>query len=93
MRLTSERVTEFANRKRGEQGPMSGRGLVLRANCSARTVRVIERLRSPPLNHGIARELRKRKPQAILEREIAELEQACRIKVVLTVPPNPGLHL
>ena len=34
--------------------------------------RVIERLRSPPLSHGIARELRKQ--QAILEREIAELE-------------------
>ena len=34
----------------------------------------IERLRSPPLSHGIARELRKQ--QAILEREIAELEQA-----------------
>ena len=33
--------------------------------------RVIERLRSPPLSHGIARELRKQ--QAILEREIAEL--------------------
>ena len=36
--------------------------------------RVIERLRSPPLSQGIARELRKQ--QAILEREIAELEQA-----------------
>ena len=36
--------------------------------------RVIERLRSPPLSHGIARELRKQ--QAILEREIAELERA-----------------
>ena len=36
--------------------------------------RVIERLRSLPLSHGIARELRKE--QAILEREIAELEQA-----------------
>ena len=35
--------------------------------------RVIERLRSPPLSHGIARELRKQ--QAILEREIAELER------------------
>ena len=35
---------------------------------------VIERLRSPPLSHGIAGELRKQ--QAILEREIAELEQA-----------------
>ena len=35
--------------------------------------RVIERPRSPPLSHGIARELRKQ--QAILEREIAELEQ------------------
>jgi hypothetical protein len=33
--------------------------------------RVIERLRSPPLSHGIARELRKQR--AILEREIAEL--------------------
>ena len=37
--------------------------------------RVIERLRSPPLSHGIARELRKQ--QAILEREIAEIEQIC----------------
>jgi hypothetical protein len=36
--------------------------------------RVIERLRSPPLSHGIACELRKQ--QAILEGEIAELEQA-----------------
>ena len=35
--------------------------------------RVIERLRSPPLSHGIARELKKQK--AILEREIAEMEQ------------------
>jgi hypothetical protein len=35
--------------------------------------RVVERLRSPPLSHGIARELRKQ--QAILEREIAELEE------------------
>jgi hypothetical protein len=34
--------------------------------------RVIERLRSPPLSHGIARELRKQ--QSILEGEIAELE-------------------
>ena len=36
--------------------------------------RVIERLRSPPLSHGIARKLSKQ--QAILEREIAELERA-----------------
>ena len=36
--------------------------------------RVLERLRSPPLSHGIARELRKQ--QAILEREIGELERA-----------------
>ena len=35
--------------------------------------RVIERLRSPPLSHGIARELRKQ--QSILEGEIAELEK------------------
>jgi hypothetical protein len=35
--------------------------------------RVLERLRSPPLSHGIARELRKQ--QATLEREIAELEK------------------
>ena len=35
--------------------------------------RVIERLRSPPLSHGIAHELRKQ--QSILEREIAELER------------------
>jgi hypothetical protein len=35
--------------------------------------RVIEHLRSPPLSHGIARELRKQ--QAILEREIVELER------------------
>jgi bifunctional non-homologous end joining protein LigD len=35
--------------------------------------RVIERMRSPPLSHGMARELRKQ--QAILEREIAELER------------------
>ena len=34
---------------------------------------VIERLRSPPLSHGIARELRKQ--HATLEREIAELEK------------------
>ena len=34
--------------------------------------RVIERLRSPRLSHGIARELRKQ--QATMEREIAELE-------------------
>ena len=30
-------------------------------------------VRSPPLSHGIARELKKQK--AILEREIAEMEQ------------------
>ena len=36
--------------------------------------KVIERLRSPPLSQGMARELRKQ--QAILEREIVELEQA-----------------
>jgi uncharacterized coiled-coil protein SlyX len=36
--------------------------------------RVLERLRSPQLSHGMARELRKH--VAILEREIAELEQA-----------------
>ena len=36
--------------------------------------RVNEHLRSPPLSHGIARELGKQ--VAILEREIAELEQA-----------------
>ena len=35
--------------------------------------RVVERLRSPPLSPGIARELRTQ--QAILEREIAELEK------------------
>jgi hypothetical protein len=35
--------------------------------------RVIERLRSPPLSHGIARELRKQ--QGIVEGEIAELEK------------------
>ena len=35
--------------------------------------RVLERLQSPPLGHGIARELRKQ--QAILEGEIAELEK------------------
>ena len=35
--------------------------------------RVTERLRSPPLSHGIARELRKQ--QAILEREIAALQR------------------
>jgi hypothetical protein len=35
--------------------------------------RVIKRLRSPPLSHGIARELRKQ--QSILEGEIAELEK------------------
>ena len=35
--------------------------------------RVIERLQSPPLSHGMARELRKQ--QASLEREIAELEK------------------
>ena len=34
--------------------------------------RVIERLQSPPLTQGMARELRKQ--QAILEREIAELQ-------------------
>jgi len=34
--------------------------------------RVIERLRSPPLSQGMARELKKQ--VAILEREIAELE-------------------
>ncbi len=36
--------------------------------------RVIERLQSPPLSQGMARELRKQ--VAILEREIAELELA-----------------
>ena len=35
--------------------------------------RIIERLRSPSVSQGMARELRKQ--QAILEREIAELEQ------------------
>jgi hypothetical protein len=35
-----------------------------------------EAQRSSPLSHGIARELRKQ--QAILEREIAELEHACK---------------
>ena len=35
--------------------------------------KVIERLRSPSVSQGMARELRKQ--QAILEREIAELEQ------------------
>jgi hypothetical protein len=35
--------------------------------------RVIECLRSPPLSHGIACELRKQ--QSILEGEIAELEK------------------
>jgi hypothetical protein len=34
---------------------------------------VLERLQSPGLSPGVARELRK--PIAILEREIAELEQ------------------
>ena len=44
------------------------------AKKRAELARVLERLRSPPLSHGIARELRKQ--QAILEREIAELELA-----------------
>ena len=35
--------------------------------------RAIECLRSPPLSQGMARELRKQ--QAVLEREIAELEK------------------
>jgi hypothetical protein len=35
--------------------------------------RVIERLRSPPLSHGMARELKRQ--QAQLEHEIAELEK------------------
>ena len=35
--------------------------------------RIIEHQRSPPLSHGIARELGKQ--QTILEREIAELEK------------------
>ena len=38
--------------------------------------RVIERLRSPQLSHGMARELRKN--VAILEREIAELDHQAR---------------
>jgi len=41
------------------------------ATKRAELARVMEWLRSPPLSHGIARELRKQK--AILEREIAEL--------------------
>ena len=36
--------------------------------------RVLERLRSPPLSHGMARELRKH--VTIVEREIAELTKA-----------------
>ena len=43
------------------------------ARRRAELARVIERLRSPPLSHGIARELRKQ--VAILKREIPELEQ------------------
>jgi hypothetical protein len=39
---------------------------------SVTLARVVERLRLPPLRHGIARELRKQ--QAILELEIAELQ-------------------
>jgi ATP-dependent DNA ligase len=44
------------------------------AKKRAELARVVERLRSPPLSHGMARELKKQ--VAILEREIAELEQA-----------------
>ena len=43
------------------------------AKKRAELIRVIERLRTPPLSHGIARELRKQ--MAVLAREIAELEQ------------------
>jgi hypothetical protein len=43
------------------------------ATKRAELARVMEWLRSPPLSHGIARELRKQ--QATLEREIAELEK------------------
>ena len=48
--------------------------------------RVLERLRSPPLSHGIARELRKQ--QAILEREIAELEADRNINFAALAPSS-----
>ena len=62
------RASREANQRHAEK---FNRALGRRQHAFAR---VLERLRSPPLSHGIARELRKQ--QAILEREIGELERA-----------------
>lgn len=70
-RINSERYRPF-------EGPPRKPELTEAQNMLARKrqelARVIERLRSPQLSHGMARKLGKH--VAILEREIAELEQA-----------------
>ena len=69
-RLNSERYRLFEGPPRKPELTEAQKTL---AKKRQELARVIERLRSPPLSHGIARELRKQ--QAILEREIAELEK------------------
>ena len=69
-RINSERYRLFEGPPRKPELTEAQKTL---AKKRAELARVIERLQSPPLSHGIARELRKQ--QAILEREIAELEQ------------------
>jgi hypothetical protein len=76
-RINSERYRLFeAPRK-----PELTEAQMTLAKKRAELARVIKRLRSPPLSHGIARELRKH--AAISEREIAELER------VWWIFPNP----
>ena len=70
-RINSERYRLFEGPPRKPELTEAQKTL---AKKRAELARVIERLRSPPLSHGIARELRKQ--QSILEGEIAELEQA-----------------
>jgi bifunctional non-homologous end joining protein LigD len=69
-RINSERYRLFEGPLRKPELTEARRTL---AKKRQELARVVERLRSPPLSHGIARELRKQ--QSILEGEIAELEK------------------
>jgi hypothetical protein len=69
-RINSERYRLFEGPPRKPELTEAQKTL---AKKRTELARVIERLRSPPLSHGIARELSKQ--QTILQREIAELEK------------------
>jgi hypothetical protein len=71
-RIKAERHRQFEGPRRPARTELTEAQKAL-AKKREELARVLERLRSPELRPGIARELRKQ--VAILEREIADLEQ------------------